>query len=48
MEYMILIVSLVGIVFGALNGNADVAIGNVVGSNIFNVFGILGSAGFFG
>ncbi len=27
---------------GALNGNADVAIGNVVGSNIFNVFGILG------
>ena len=28
--------------FGALNGNADVAIGNVVGSNIFNVLGILG------
>lgn len=27
---------------GALNGNADVAIGNVVGSNIFNVLGILG------
>ena len=27
---------------GALNGNADVAIGNVVGSNIFNIFGILG------
>ena len=26
---------------GALNGNADVAIGNVVGSNIFNVLGIL-------
>ena len=84
MEYLILILSLVGIVFGAdflvagavsiarkykvsdfvigaaiigvgtsmpemtvsflgaLNGNADVAIGNVVGSNIFNVFGILG------
>ena len=84
MEYIILVVSLVGIVFGAdflvtgavsiarkykvsdfvigaaiigvgtsmpemtvsflgaLNGNADVAIGNVVGSNIFNVFGILG------
>ena len=80
MEYIILIVSLVGIVFGAdylvtgavsiarkykvsdfvigaaiigvgtsmpemtvsflgaMNGNADVAIGNVVGSNIFNVF----------
>lgn len=84
MEYIILIVSLIGIVFsadllvggavsiarkykvsdfvigaaivgvgtsmpefvvsflGALNGNADVAIGNVVGSNIFNVLGILG------
>ena len=27
---------------GALNGNADVAIGNVVGSNIFNILGILG------
>lgn len=27
---------------GALNGNADVAIGNIVGSNIFNVLGILG------
>lgn len=27
---------------GALNGNADVAIGNVVGSNIFNTMGILG------
>jgi cation:H+ antiporter len=84
MEYIILIVSLAGIVFGAdflvagavsiarkfkvsdfvigaaivgvgtsmpelvvsfigaVNGNADVAIGNVVGSNIFNVLGILG------
>ena len=84
MEYIILIVSLVGIVFGAdflvagavsiarkfkvsdfvigaaivgvgtsmpelvvsfigaVNGNADVAIGNVVGSNIFNILGILG------
>lgn len=84
MEYIILIVSLAGIVFGAdflvagavsiarkfkvsdfvigaaivgvgtsmpelvvsfigaINGNADVAIGNVVGSNIFNVLGILG------
>ena len=84
MSYLILIVSLVGIVFGAeflvagsvsvahrykvsdfvigaaivgigtsmpelvvsfvgaLKGNADVAIGNVVGSNIFNVLGILG------
>lgn len=29
-------------VIGAVNGNADVAIGNVIGSNIFNVFGILG------
>ena len=27
---------------GAINGNADVAIGNVVGSNIFNILGILG------
>ena len=27
---------------GALNGSADIAIGNVVGSNIFNVLGILG------
>ncbi len=84
MEYLILIISLAGIVFGAdflvagavsvarkfkvsdfvigaaivgvgtsmpelvvsflgaLGGNADVAIGNVVGSNIFNVLGILG------
>lgn len=84
MEYVILVISLVGIVFGAdylvagavsiarrlkvsdfvigaaivgvgtsmpelvvsfigaLQGNADVAIGNVVGSNIFNVLGILG------
>ena len=89
MEYIILIVSLVGLVFGAdflvtgavsiarkykvsdfvigaaiigvgtsmpemtvsflgaLNGNADVAIGNVVGSNIFNVFGILGLTAMF-
>ena len=27
---------------GAINGNSDIAIGNVVGSNIFNVLGILG------
>ena len=27
---------------GAVNGNAEVAIGNVVGSNIFNILGILG------
>ena len=89
MEYIILIVSLVGIVFGAdflvagavsiarkfkvsdfvigaaivgvgtsmpelvvsfigaLQGNADVAIGNVVGSNIFNVLGILGLTAIF-
>ena len=32
---------------GALNGNADVAIGNVVGSNIFNVLGILGLTAMF-
>ena len=89
MEYIILIISLVGIVFGAdflvsgavsiarkykvsdfvigaaiigvgtsmpemtvsllgaLNGNADVAIGNIVGSNIFNIFGILGLTAMF-
>lgn len=89
MEYVILIVSLAGIVFGAdylvagavsiarkfkvsdfvigaaivgvgtsmpelvvsfigaLNGNPDVAIGNVVGSNIFNVLGILGLTAMF-
>ncbi len=89
MEYIILIVSLAGIVFGAdylvagavsvarkykvsdfvigaaivgvgtsmpelvvsfigaINGNADVAIGNVVGSNIFNVLGILGLTAMF-
>lgn len=89
MEYVILIISLVGIVFGAdflvagavsiarkfkvsdfvigaaivgvgtsmpelvvsfigaINGNADVAIGNVVGSNIFNVLGILGLTAIF-
>ena len=32
---------------GALKGNADVAIGNVIGSNIFNVLGILGLTAFF-
>lgn len=89
MEYIILIISLVGIVFGAdylvsgavsiarrfkvsdfvigaaivgigtsmpelvvsfigaVNGNPDVAIGNVVGSNIFNVLGILGLTALF-
>lgn len=89
MEYIILIVSLAGIVFGAdflvagsvsiarrykvsdfvigaaiigvgtsapeltvsfmgaLSGNADVAIGNVVGSNIFNILGILGITAIF-
>jgi cation:H+ antiporter len=89
MEYIILIVSLAGIVFGAdflvagavsiarkfkvsdfvigaaivgvgtsmpelvvsfigaLNGNSDVAIGNVVGSNIFNILGILGLTALF-
>ena len=38
-----LVVSLLG----AVNGNADVAIGNVVGSNIFNVLGILGLTAIF-
>ena len=89
MEYIILLVSLVGIVFGAdylvagavsiarrykvsdfvigaaivgvgtsmpelvvsflgaVQGNADVAIGNVVGSNIFNILGILGVTAIF-
>ena len=32
---------------GALNGTADVAIGNVVGSNIFNVLGIAGVTALF-
>ena len=32
---------------GALNGNPDVAIGNVVGSNIINVLGILGLTALF-
>ena len=32
---------------GAVRGNADVAIGNVVGSNIFNVLGILGLTALF-
>lgn len=32
---------------GALNGNADVAIGNIVGSNIFNILGILGVTAIF-
>lgn len=32
---------------GALKGNSDVAIGNVVGSNIFNVMGILGVTALF-
>ena len=32
---------------GAVQGNADVAIGNIVGSNIFNVLGILGITALF-
>lgn len=32
---------------GALNGNADVAIGNVVGSNVFNILGIAGVTALF-
>jgi cation:H+ antiporter len=31
-------------VMAARKGNSDIAIGNVVGSNIFNVFWILGAA----
>lgn len=29
-------------VMGAVGGSSDIAIGNVIGSNIFNIFGILG------
>ena len=32
---------------GALQGNAEVAIGNVIGSNIFNILGILGITAIF-
>ena len=32
---------------GALQGNSDIAIGNIVGSNIFNVLGILGLTAMF-
>ena len=32
---------------GALQGNSDIAIGNVVGSNVFNVLGILGLTALF-
>lgn len=32
---------------GALKGNSDVAIGNVVGSNIFNILGVLGLTALF-
>ena len=32
---------------GAVHGNSDVAIGNVIGSNIFNVLGILGVTALF-
>ena len=34
-------------VIGALDGNSDVAIGNIVGSNIFNILGILGLTAIF-
>lgn len=34
-------------VLGAAGGNADIAVGNVVGSNIFNVLGILGITAMF-
>mgnify|MGYP003313156057 CR=1 FL=1 len=32
---------------GAIGGNSDIAIGNVIGSNIFNVLGILGLTAIF-
>lgn len=32
---------------GALEGNSDIAIGNIVGSNIFNILGILGITAIF-
>lgn len=35
-------------VTAAMKGRADVALGNVIGSNIFNLLGIIGVAGLFG
>lgn len=35
-------------VVATVRGERDIAVGNVVGSNIFNVFAVLGSASFFG
>lgn len=32
----------------AMKGQAEIAVGNVLGSNIFNVFGVMGVAGLFG
>ncbi|MCC6216447.1 MAG: calcium/sodium antiporter [Polyangiaceae bacterium] len=39
---------LVTSLIAAFRGNSDIAVGNVVGSNIFNVLGCLGLAGFAG
>jgi len=35
-------------IVASLRGHCDVAIGNVIGSNIFNLLGIIGVASFFG
>lgn len=39
---------LVTSIIASLRGHCDVAIGNVIGSNIFNLLGIIGVASFFG
>ena len=39
---------LVTSIVAALRGACDVAIGNVIGSNIFNILGILGASSMFG
>ena len=39
---------LVTAIVAALRGACDVAIGNVIGSNIFNILGVLGAASLFG
>ena len=57
MGYSPLVVGLTAVAFGtsapemavsvgaALSGTADIAVGNVVGSNIFNLLAVLGAAG---
>lgn len=33
-------------IIASINGNSDIALGNILGSNIFNIFGILGISAF--